>query len=481
MADTQSTLMSKDIEEGKLLGGGHIYSPTEALLPKYQIGAGRNGAEGEVNLSLARLFITKGATERVSILKNAFGSGFNEFKDEKPYVGFLLTSASENRVERVQATPLQGDNFVSTFYGEQPRTYAYGGILYNTSTARWRDIFDILYENVFRGSKVTETRALVQLMYDQRVVTGWMTNLTQNLDSSNESMAQFSFNMLVRRVDIVTPMKDITKNNAYFIGSMSEREKELSNQGLANIPVDSSYTRKARTRPPPKPKISTGGGRGPCRILPVYKTRNSESTKIAPTQRRGATGPGTATKSPCDIAEALVQAKKRVERENKIIERIGKKTNKSKKDTATLAAAQKRRRAAQAEIVRGIGAVKDQKSSLSDEVRARARATLGGAIILSVTPQEYSTNKAKPLGSSSMRTRLKHYEKTRKATEAAASAAAAAEGRTVENTIKREPQPDGLPSPEYNYRERKYNHPFWDRNLEPPKGAFEGLPEIEWD
>lgn len=121
----------------------------------------------------------------------------------KAYVGFILTGVQESHNEKVEVVNLPGDTFASYFYGANPRQFNFSGILLNTDQDQWRDAFEELYEKYLRGSVSSRNFSVVQISYNGRVVSGWLTNLSQQLDSSNDHYASFSFSVLVSRVDMV--------------------------------------------------------------------------------------------------------------------------------------------------------------------------------------------------------------------------------------------------------------------------------------
>ena len=183
----------------------------EVLLPKYTISTGRDGDSESV--SQARIYMD----EPEKWYRNKEFKFSNKVKlHGKSYVGFLLSTVQENKAEKVQTTPLNGDNFATTFYGESPSAYSFQGILYNTEHARWREIFSILYKNAFRGSQVSKHRKLLHIAYDNKIVSGWMLNLTQSISATSDTMASFNFQFLVRSEFILATEAEFRYNNAYF-------------------------------------------------------------------------------------------------------------------------------------------------------------------------------------------------------------------------------------------------------------------------
>ena len=121
----------------------------------------------------------------------------------KAYVGFILTGVQESHSEKLEVVNLPGDTFASYFYGASPRQFSFSGILVNTDQDQWRDAFEELYEKYLRGSVSSRNFSIVQISYNGRVVSGWLTNLSQQLNSDNDHYASFTFSVLVSRIDMV--------------------------------------------------------------------------------------------------------------------------------------------------------------------------------------------------------------------------------------------------------------------------------------
>jgi len=295
----------------------------EALLPRYNITEGSESAE----VSQARMYFTEPASKsRLEVLEQIPGI---DITSGSAYVGFLLSSVSENRSEKVQTMPLHGDNYVATFYGESPRTYSFSGILYNTRNAACRDIFTKLYDYLFRGTAAAKNRTLTQVVYDNRIISGWILNLSQNLSASNEMMVNFGFSMLVRKEVILTPKQALSYNNAYFTGSLSSFDKV---EGIDALPAFDDYLNTARIKPPPRPRRASGVRKPNCRV-----NRAAMRARGGSAAARTAPKAGTFLSSPraskCDISDSIIQTRRALQDK---INRI--------KSNSSLSAEEKRRR-----------------------------------------------------------------------------------------------------------------------------------------
>ena len=126
----------------------------------------------------------------------------------RAFVGFILTGVQESHSEKLEIVPLPGDSFASYFYGANPRKFSFSGMLLNTEQDKWRDSFEQLYEGYLRGSVSSRNYNIVQISYNGRVVSGWLTNMSQQLDSGNDHYSMFNFTVLVSRVDMAGGSKN---------------------------------------------------------------------------------------------------------------------------------------------------------------------------------------------------------------------------------------------------------------------------------
>jgi hypothetical protein len=247
-------------------------------------------------------FTEPSSKSRMDVLQQIPGIDINS---GSAYVGFLLSAVNENRSEKVQTMPLHGDNYVATFYGESPRTYSFSGILYNTRNASCRDIFTKLYDYLFRGTAASKNRTLTQVVYDNRIISGWILNLSQSISAANEMMANFNFSMLVRKEVILTPTRALSYNNAYFTGSTAGFDRT---EGIDALPAFDDYLNTARIKPPPRPRRS-GVRRPNCRVNRAALRSRGTSTEARTSPRQG-TALASPRASRCDFSDSVIQTRR---------------------------------------------------------------------------------------------------------------------------------------------------------------------------
>lgn len=200
------------------IAGGIVTGKGKESLRQYV----SNASLEDANLNVAK----------IRLVSTIPGKVLDENVRDKAYVGFILTGVQESHNEKMELVPLPGDSFASYFYGANPRQFSFSGILLNTEQDQWRDSFEQLYEEHLRGSVSARNFSIVQVSYNGRIVSGWLTSLSQQLDSKNDLYAMFNFNILVSRIDM---LGGSGKYKDYLI-KLSD-----SNNDFANSKIDADY------------------------------------------------------------------------------------------------------------------------------------------------------------------------------------------------------------------------------------------------
>lgn len=112
------------------------------------------------------------------------------------YSRFFLQNVVEADSEKMQVVETFTSHYVF-FYGKKPAVYRYSGSLLNDENFKWTHDLRFFYENFFRGTRSVELGAQAVLNYDDRVVTGFIMDMTMSQQADLDKGAQFSFNLLV--------------------------------------------------------------------------------------------------------------------------------------------------------------------------------------------------------------------------------------------------------------------------------------------
>jgi len=194
-------------ESGRAQNGKGFYSEYPAATPKYAAAQSFTAAP-----TIARLLISlpnaKVRERYISSLPAPARAlarqlaGVHGKSGGRGYIDFFLTQAQESFTEKMQVVETLADNFVAYFYGNKAPVFQYAGNLLNTYQDDWRSAFTVLYLNVLRGTQLARHGVEVSLAYDNTVVTGSLFGLTQSINGSREMASDFSFQFLVRRMDV---------------------------------------------------------------------------------------------------------------------------------------------------------------------------------------------------------------------------------------------------------------------------------------
>jgi hypothetical protein len=216
------------------------------------------------------------------------------------YIDFLLQRANEQLQEKSQVVDVLSDNYVSYFFGQAPPMFQYSGILLNSHQDSWRAAFTSLYHHVLRGTKMARNKTVVTLSYDDVMVTGVLTDLSQLLTAELELAVTFNFSMLVKRYDINPRYIDsvtnptLVKTFPYNMepGLFTDRKVEAVNATLADA-GEIRFTTTERKKPAETAVDSSGLEAEPLTVEDEYKENtvyNSDAVK----ELREKAGPGGA-------------------------------------------------------------------------------------------------------------------------------------------------------------------------------------------
>ncbi len=237
------------------------------------------------------------------------------------YVGFILIQVTEQHAEKFETVNLAGDSFASFFYGAQVPVYQFTGVTLNTLQDNWRDSFEILYRTYARGSASIRNKTIVQIKYDQRIVTGYVSEFSQVIQADTQNTAQFSIRIVV--LDITYLNKD--SQDAVALLKKFSREinlvDALRQSGLQSKLLNSERLKQAREYSrvgflvpppaPPKPKSAAKSSIATCIDRPPQKDDGTKSDTEDTIIYTGATD------SRCFAADGWIQATQEFNKSNK--------------------------------------------------------------------------------------------------------------------------------------------------------------------
>lgn len=118
------------------------------------------------------------------------------------YVDFLLTDVNQPLAEKYQTSETLADNHVAYFFGQSAPVWTYSGKLINTVQDDQVVNFFRLYIHLLRGTQLARRQKIVTIKYDSFMVAGALINLNTDLNSANELLVPFRFQVLVKRFDV---------------------------------------------------------------------------------------------------------------------------------------------------------------------------------------------------------------------------------------------------------------------------------------
>lgn len=119
------------------------------------------------------------------------------------YLDFFIQQAALGFQEKFSVSETLGDNFVAYFFGQSTPIWPFTGWLLNTVQDDQATNFMRLYLELLRGTALARRQKTVTLKIDSYLITGSMTNLNMQFQSQAEIYVPFSFQLLVRKVQIV--------------------------------------------------------------------------------------------------------------------------------------------------------------------------------------------------------------------------------------------------------------------------------------
>lgn len=190
------------------------------------------------------------------------------------YVDFLLTDVSQPLAEKYQTSETLADNHVAYFFGQSAPLWSYSGKLINTVQDDQVVNFFRLYIHMLRGTQLARRQKIVSIKYDSFMVAGALVNLRTDLNSANELLVPFSFQVLVKRFDVTNFTPGWTPTNPggpfstdpYAVAYDSRPREDASVRSFAaRVPPDteerpgSTVQEDPRVHEPPVPEQTSAG------------------------------------------------------------------------------------------------------------------------------------------------------------------------------------------------------------------------------
>jgi len=127
---------------------------------------------------------------------NNFGGPNNKYYGI--FNNFSLTRVVESQEQNIKIHENFSGNWNAFFFGEKPEIYRFEGFFLDTMEYPYYQEFLEAYELYLAGRKCVENKMEMKIVYDGRIVDGYILNMSTVNTSGQPFMKNFAFSMLVR-------------------------------------------------------------------------------------------------------------------------------------------------------------------------------------------------------------------------------------------------------------------------------------------
>jgi len=112
---------------------------------------------------------------------------------------FSLVNVQEAHGEIVKLHQNFSNGWNAFFFGEKPAIYNFSGIFLDTKEYPYYQEFMVAYEKYLRGRRAIENNMQLKMVYDGRIIDGYMLNINTTSTGDMEQSKSFTFSVLVRK------------------------------------------------------------------------------------------------------------------------------------------------------------------------------------------------------------------------------------------------------------------------------------------
>lgn len=123
------------------------------------------------------------------------------------YSNFLIQSAQESRSEKQQVILTFGEPYIF-FFGENPRTISFNGVLLNTEDFNWRAEWWENYDKYLRGTKCVENKTRIYISWDDIVVEGYIIGASASETAEAPYLVQLQFQIFLTNYHNISRIGD---------------------------------------------------------------------------------------------------------------------------------------------------------------------------------------------------------------------------------------------------------------------------------
>lgn len=111
---------------------------------------------------------------------------------------FSLLKVAEDKSQIVKIHQHFGGEWNAFFFGSKPEMYRFDGFFIDSEEYPYYQEFMVAYEKYLAGRKCVENKMQMKIVYDGRIVDGYMLNIMTSTAAATPYMKQFTFTILVR-------------------------------------------------------------------------------------------------------------------------------------------------------------------------------------------------------------------------------------------------------------------------------------------
>jgi hypothetical protein len=118
-----------------------------------------------------------------------------------PYYGifnnFSLLSVIEGSDQIIKIHQNFGATWNAFFFGNKPQIYTFSGFFLDTKEYPYYQEFLMAYDKILAGRLCIQNNIIMKIVYDNKMISGYMMNISTGMDASTPLTKQFRFSILV--------------------------------------------------------------------------------------------------------------------------------------------------------------------------------------------------------------------------------------------------------------------------------------------
>ena len=248
IASQMREINAGNARDGRPSGATGVFADQPFMSPKYS--RHRQNRHHEFEDTMARMFIKVAPDLYESFIESLDDedtrnvakvlAGDDVKKGGHGYIDFLLQSAIHSFSEKMQVSETLSDSYVAFFFGHAPPMFQYQGTLFNTYQDDWSMRMFRIFRDLARGTQLARRNLILRIKYDSMIVSGAMTNFSWTLTAGQETYTPFSFNLLVKDIQILyggmsPPTKYVRE------GSFTPQDFQLEGSGFGDQQASLTY------------------------------------------------------------------------------------------------------------------------------------------------------------------------------------------------------------------------------------------------